>query len=409
MKRDLDRLMEERGIDALLILPGENEDPYRAYLSNGAHFSGMVVKKRGEPPVLVANGMERDEAAKSGFTVYTYDDFGYGELLREHRNDLDQVRQAWYQRIFEKLNVRGRLAVYGVGDINGAFRLLGALTEGLGDRIEFVTEQERSTIFDRAYETKDAAELAKLREVARRTSAVMRATREWIASHRARDGVVVRVDGMPVTIGDAKRYVRSQLFEQELEDPEGMILAQGRDAGVPHSKGNNDDPLRLGQTIILDLFPREPGGYFHDVTRTWCIGQAPQEVQAAYEAVHEAYQHSVTMCEPGVPTNAVQQSVCQYFEKLGHPTVLSTPGTTDGYVHGLAHGLGLNVHEAPFFPTHGEQYCLQPGNVFTIEPGLYYPERGYGVRIEDTVYLNEAGQVETLTDCPYDLVIDLKG
>jgi Xaa-Pro aminopeptidase len=408
MKNDLDRLMEERRIGALLILPGENEDPYRAYLSNGARFSGMVVKKRGEPPVLIANGMERDEAAKSGFTVYTYDDFGYGELLREHRNDLDQVKPAWYRRIFETLGVQGRLTVYGVGDINGAFRLLTALSEGLGDRVEFVTEQERNTIFDRAYETKDAGELAKLREVARRTSAVMRATREWIASHRARDGVVIGDDDSPVTIGDAKRYVRSQLFEQDLEDPEGMIFAQGRDAGVPHSRGENGDPLRLGQTIIFDLFPREPGGYFHDVTRTWCIGHATQEVQAAYEAVREAHRRSIAMCEPGVTTNTVQHMVCQYFEKLGHPTLLSTPGTTDGYVHGLAHGLGLNVHEAPFFPTHSEQYCLQPGNVFTIEPGLYYPERGYGVRVEDTVYLNEAGQIETLTDCPYDLVIDLK-
>ncbi|HVO71325.1 MAG TPA: aminopeptidase P family N-terminal domain-containing protein, partial [Aggregatilineaceae bacterium] len=236
MKNDLDRLMQERGIDALLILPGENEDPYRAYLSNGARFSGMVVKKCGEPPVLIANGMERDEAAKSGFTVYTYDDYGYSDLLREYKNDLDQVKLAWYRRIFETLGVQGRLTVYGVGDINGAFRLLAALSEGLGDRVEVVTEQERRTIFDHAYETKDAGELANLREVARRTSAVMRATREWLASHRARDGVVIGDDGTPVTIGDAKRYVRSQLFEQDLEDPEGMIFAQGRDAGVPHSR-----------------------------------------------------------------------------------------------------------------------------------------------------------------------------
>ncbi|MBN1966943.1 MAG: M24 family metallopeptidase, partial [Anaerolineae bacterium] len=59
------------------------------------------------------------------------------------------------------------------------------------------------------------------------------------------------------------------------------------------------------------------------------------------------------------------------------------------------------------FPTFSENYHLQPGNVFTIEPGLYYPDRGFGVRIEDTVYLNDAGELEILTDCPYDLVIQL--
>jgi Xaa-Pro aminopeptidase len=100
--------------------------------------------------------------------------------------------------------------------------------------------------------------------------------------------------------------------------------------------------------------------------------------------------------------------VCEFFEERGHPTVLHTPGTAEGYVHSLAHGLGLNVHEAPYFPTTFEAYKLQPGNVFTVEPGLYYPDRGYGVRVEDTVYLNEKGELEVLTDCPYDLVVELK-
>ncbi len=135
----------------------------------------------------------------------------------------------------------------------------------------------------------------------------------------------------------------------------------------------------------------------------------PPEVQAAYDAVMEAYRCSAEMCKPGVPTSSVQKMVCEFFEGLGHPTVLNTPGTKDGYVHSLAHGLGLNVHEAPYFRLSSNKFQLQPGNVFTIEPGLYYPDRGYGVRIEDTVYLNDAGELETLTDCPYDLVIELNG
>ncbi len=409
MKADLDRLMRERGIDALVTLPSENQDPYRAYLANGADFTGLVVKRRGGPLALIAHSMERDEAAKSGLPVYTYDDFGWSELLREHRNDQDAAQVAWYRRVFERFGITGRVGVYGLGDIHAAYRLLVMLSRELGEEIEFVTEPDRGTIFDSAYETKDTGELAKLREVAHRTSAVMRATRAWIALHRAEDGVVVHTDGVPLTIGAVKRYVRLQLFEQDLEDPEGMIFAQGRDAGVPHSKGDDAAPIQLGQTIVFDLFPRAPGGYFHDMTRTWCVGYAPPEAQAAYAAVMEAFERSVEMCKVGAPTNTVQHMVCEYFEESGHPTVLNTPVTQQGYVHSLAHGLGLNVHEAPYFPTYSERYRLQPGNVFTIEPGLYYPERGYGVRVEDTVCLNEDGALETLTDCPYDLVIELKG
>ncbi|GIV81543.1 MAG: hypothetical protein KatS3mg051_0897 [Anaerolineae bacterium] len=107
MKSDLDRLMAERSIDALLILPGENEDPYRAYLSNGAQHSGLVLKRCGEPPVLIVNSMERDEAARSGLVVYLYDDFGYSELARIHRDDRDVITSTWYGRIFEEFGVGG--------------------------------------------------------------------------------------------------------------------------------------------------------------------------------------------------------------------------------------------------------------------------------------------------------------
>ncbi len=219
--------------------------------------------------------MERDEAAKSGLTVYTYDDFDQTKLQIEHRGEPGKGLVEWYRRIFDKLGVRGKVGVYGMGDINAAFDTIRRLEKAFGDRIEFVTEPASMTVFDRAYETKDAGELARLREVGRRTSAVMRDTRAWIASHRAQDGVVVQADGSPLLIGDVKRYVRQQLFEQNLEDPEGMIFAQGRDAAVPHSKGDDRAPLKLGQTIVFDLFPREPRGYFHDMTRTWCIGYAP--------------------------------------------------------------------------------------------------------------------------------------
>lgn len=408
MKSDLDQLMAQRGIDALIILPGENEDPYRTYLSNGARHSGAVVKRQGHAPVLIVNGMEIDEAAKSGLPTHSYEDFGYGQLAAEHKTDRDGLSRAFYGRVFDELGVQGQVAFYGVADVNHAYHVISLLARSF-DTIRVITEPARATIFDVAYETKDSDEVARLKDVARRTSAVMRATRDWIATHRAQDGLVVTADGSPLTIGDVKRKVRGELFAQDLEDPEGMIFAQGRDAAIPHSRGEADQPLRVGQTIVFDLFPREPGGYFHDMTRTWCIGYAPEEVQAAYDDVMEAYERSVEMCKPGMPTNALQKAVCEYFEAQGHPTVLNSPGTSSGYVHSLAHGLGLNVHEAPYFPTHFEQYRLQPGNVFTIEPGLYYPERGYGIRVEDTVYLNAEGALVTLTECPTDLVIELRG
>jgi Xaa-Pro aminopeptidase len=101
--------------------------------------------------------------------------------------------------------------------------------------------------------------------------------------------------------------------------------------------------------------------------------------------------------------------VCEFFESHGHPTPLHTPPPLlEGYVHSVGHGVGLNIHERPFSGLQGEEMALKTGCVITIEPGLYYPQRGLGVRIEDTFWLREDGQVERLADYPYDLVIPMK-
>ena len=253
----------------------------------------MVVKKRGAPPVLVCNPMERDEAAKSGLAVYTYEDFGRAQLIAEYRGEAGKADAEWYRRILDKTGGWGKVGVYGLGDINNALRDHPPARNDLWRPPHLHHRADYQTVFDSAYETKDPGEIARLREVGRLTSAIMRAAREWIASHRAGDGIVVKADGSPLLIGDVKRFVRLRLFEQNLEDPEDMIFSQGRDSGVPHSKGDDDAPVRLGETIIFDLFPRQPRGYFHDMTRTWCVGYASPEVQAIYDTVMEAYRRSI--------------------------------------------------------------------------------------------------------------------
>jgi Xaa-Pro aminopeptidase len=97
------------------------------------------------------------------------------------------------------------------------------------------------------------------------------------------------------------------------------------------------------------------------------------------------------------------------FEEMGHPTVLNQPETETGYVHSLGHGLGLRVHERPFSgPTALPEDILAPGSVVTVEPGLYYPERGLGVRLEDTVCVRADGKIEVLAEYPKDLVLKMK-
>jgi Xaa-Pro aminopeptidase len=180
---------------------------------------------------------------------------------------------------------------------------------------------------------------------------------------------------------------------------------------VPHSAGNPADLLKLGQTIVFDIFPCEPGGgYYYDFTRSWCLGFAPDEALALYENVLSVYRQIISELKVDEPFKNYQRRTCELFEAQGHPTIASHPGVESGYVHSVGHGLGLKVHERPASGTASlAGDLLVPGVVFTIEPGLYYPERGLGIRLEDSVYVTPQGKFEILADFPLDLVLPVKG
>jgi len=198
-----------------------------------------------------------------------------------------------------------------------------------------------------------------------------------------------------------------ELAARGLEDT-GTIFAQGRDGGFPHSRGEYTQALRAGQAIVFDIFPRERGGgYHHDMTRTWSIGYASPEVEKAYHEVMESFDVAVEAFRNGDKASNLQFAVLDYLEGKGHKTQRSHPGTMDGYVHSLGHGLGLQIHERPSISHMRGEDILQKGNFITIEPGVYYPDAGYGVRVEDTFYITEQGELISLTPFKKDLVIPM--
>lgn len=411
MKQDLDRLMAERELDALIVVAGGHgfNAPLH-YLTGGVAITGgMALKARGAQPVIVANGMETEEAAATGLTVYTPHQLGYQELYESVERDRERANVLLWGRALAKLGLEsGRVGLYGEGNLSQFIDFVERLREQ-NPQYTFVGEPGMS-IFDHAAITKDHEELARIFSVAERTSEVVIATRDFISRHRASPAdVVLKDDDTPLTIGDVKRFVRHQLLDRDLEESH-MIFAQGRDGGYPHSRGDDRAALRLGEAIVFDLFPHEiGGGYHHDMTRTWSIGYARDDVREAYEQVMTAFDLALEVYKPGAPSHLLQEAVQDYFESLGHPTARSAPGTQAGYVHSLGHGIGLNIHERPAISHQMKDDRLQPGNVITIEPGLYYPERGFGIRIEDTFYINDSGELISLTQVPKDLIVPLRG
>ena len=409
MKVDIDRIMGERGLDALVIFIGEEYSAALDYLVGAVKLTGgMAIKKRDADPILVVNGMETDEAAASGLVVHGYSAFNLHQLLKDNDGEIAHANAGMLALALEQQGVTtGKVGIYGIGEINSVLAIVDRLRETHPD-YTFVGDAGR-TLFDQAAATKTAAELDRIKSVAVRTSEVLQAAWDFISGHKADGDTVVKADGTPLTIGDVKSHIRQALLARNLEE-HGMIFAQGRDAGFPHSRGRDDMALKLGQTIVFDLFPHElGGGYHHDVTRTWCIGHASDEVQEMYQQVRDAYDISIESYAVGKPTHLMQEAVQDFLEAKGHPTSRSEPGTNVGYVHSLGHGLGLKVHESPYISHTRKEDKFTPGHVVTIEPGLYYPERGIGMRYENTLYINEDGELINITDFPDTLVLTLNG
>lgn len=412
MKSDLDRLMAERGIDALLVTGPAINNPIMYYLANGAGVGEVtiLVKKRGEAPTLIVNPYERDEAAKSGLRWILRTQYDPLRLLNEENGNQLRAAARLYEAIFADLGVRGNIAIYGREEQGRALALAQELNRRQDD-VRLIGEFA-DTVFDAAWKTKDPDEVQRIRAVGEKTVAVVGNTAEFLQAHRASGGVLIKRDGSPLTIADVKREIRRWMIELGLEDPEGVIFAIGRDAGVPHSKGEDDAPIALGKTIVYDIFPREAGGGYHyDFTRTWCVGYAPPEVEKAYREVLAVFDTVTAEVKMNDLCRVYQRRTCELLEANGHPTVCSDPRTTSGYITALGHGIGLNVHEAPVFRDYeANADTLAPNCVVTIEPGLYYPDdRGFGIRVEDTFWMNPAtGRLEALAEFSKELVLPIK-
>ncbi len=407
MKSDLDQLMEKRDLDALVVSGPARDNPAMTYMTNGAHLTqGYVVKKRGEEPILLCSPMERDEATASGLTVVTLNNYDFTSILRDKGDRLAATVEL-YRRIFADLAVSGQVGFYGKADQGRAWLLLNTLNVQL-DNVT-VYGDFGTTPVDEARATKDGWEAERIQEMGRRTCTIVERTIDFLRSHRVGDDVLLQTDGTPLTIGRVHDEISRFIAEEHLEDPEGFIFSIGRDAGVPHSKGRAEDLLALGETIVFDIFPREAGGgYFFDMTRTFCLGYAPPNVKDAYQDVEACVEMLIEAYQIGEEARRYQQMTCEFFEERGHPTVASDSKTERGYVHSVGHGLGLAVHEEPRFsdnPTNTD--VLQPGHAFTCEPGLYYPDLGFGMRIEDVIWIDDEGTVHNLTDFPKDLVIEI--
>jgi Xaa-Pro aminopeptidase len=163
-------------------------------------------------------------------------------------------------------------------------------------------------------------------------------------------------------------------------------------------------PLYAGETIVIDLWPRDnESSCSADMTRTFVVGEIPDEVAEWHRICKEALDGTIAAMRPGIAAKSLYAATCDIFEGAGYPTQRTkAEGETldSGFFHSLGHGVGLEVHEEPLLGLVGHD-PLVAGDVLAVEPGLY--RAGYGgCRLEDLLLVTEDG-AENLTDFPYGL------
>ena len=381
---------------ALVLLSAAGDDPERSFFVHPAKLGeALIVVRAGASPRLgYLTPMERDEAAATGLDLLSPDDLDVARWTRDtpqpgafHANVLSQALQ--------RCGIApGRIALAG----RLPFGLAQEVTSRLGaEGWSFVSASDGLLGIRKC---KTESELAEIRRVAGITCEAMCSLARCLAGATVREDELW-LEGERLRVARLKAEVARVFAAEGLEQPRGNIVSPGGEGGVPHSSGTSSRVLRPGETIVVDLYPR--GDLFADCTRTFCVGEPPERVVAAFGAVEEALFAAHAAACPGVRGWDLQEAVCALFAARGYPTPISHPGTLTGYVHGLGHGVGFELHEYPSFKRHAQQEgVLAVGDVLTLEPGLYDPDpaTGFGIRLEDLVYLGEDG-AENLTPLPY--------
>ena len=412
MKSEIDALMLDRDYKAIVIHGDAEHNPPMYYFTGGGHINNAIlIKKTGEEAILFCNDMEREEASKCGLQVHCFSEFPLDDFLAITEGDIIQANALRMADIYKSLDLlNGTISIFGHTEFSTTFALYNRL-QTLMPELHFIGEANENSLLMKTMETKDEEEIEHIRKMGQITTKVVGVTAEFLSNCDVNmDEILLKDDGTPLKIGEVKNKINLWLTEAGVENPHGTIFAIGHDAGVPHSTGNPNELLRLGKTIVFDIFPCEKGGGYHyDFTRTWCLGYASKDAEELFDHVQTVRNQVMENLDLNAPFKEYQRLTCDLFEAKGHPTIRSHKGTQEGYVHNLGHGVGLNIHERPWSNLTGDDdNRLAPGVVFTIEPGLYYPKKEMGVRLEDTFFVNKKGTFETLSDYPYDLVIPKK-
>ncbi len=342
-------LLDGEDLDALILMPGSNLQ----YLT-GLSFHLMerpivMLNIPDKKPILIVPNLEREKAEGSALSleIFTYDE--------DHAS-----RELAFNQAFAQLGDGPKR--FGVEPFVMRFHEL-SLLQKLGPDWDFISA---GTLLDEIRVKKNEAEVELMRQA---VSIAEEAMRETIPLIRT---------------GMSEAELASELMMQliragsEPKLPFDPVVASGPNSALPHATPSHRT-LGPGDLLIIDWGARV-GGYISDLTRTFAVEQLEPDLETIHLIVQQANDAGRDAVKPGATCGSVDQEARQVIESAGYG---------EYFIHRTGHGIGLEVHEAPYI-VGDSQSQLETGMTFTVEPGIYLPGRG-GVRIEDNIVVTEIG------------------
>ena len=321
------------------------------YFSGFSGATAMLIPQQGESTLYVSSvNYEQAKVETTGLTV---------QLLKRGENPMEKIAN---QAAPNKLAIDSMPIE--------AWR---ALVKAMGDETRL---EPASNIVRDLRKIKDEQEIQLIREACSLAEIGMQ-----VAFETVKPGIQEKQVAAQVEYAMRKKGSDGTSFD--------TIIASGPNSAFPHGSCSNRT-IREGDLIVVDLGATYRL-YRSDMTRTFTTGKPSKKQRKIYEAVKSAQQRAFETIKPNIQATQVDTAARLVIEQAGFGGF---------FVHNLGHGVGLEVHEAPILSPDSKE-ILAVGNVVTDEPGIYLPGYG-GVRIEDTILVNESG-AEKLTNGLYSL------
>ncbi len=350
------------GLDALLLTPGPDLRYVTGYDAHQLErLTCLVLPGAGDPVLLVPRlelpAAQASPAGRLGLELLPWD-------------ETDDP----YALVAKRLSGLGGT---GAGAVGLSDRMWALMVLALREALPGARQELASAALGPLRARKSPAEVAALRAAGSAIDRVHRQVPGWLAPGRTEAQVAADIADAILAAGHAR--------------VDFTIVGSGPNGASPHHTAS-DRVLQRGDAVVVDIGGTMPSGYCSDCTRTYAIGTPPGDFAAYYEVLRAAQDAACQAVRPGVTGEAVDAAAREPITRAGYG---------EFFVHRTGHGIGLETHEDPYIVA-GNTEPLQPGNAFSVEPGIY--PGPHGARIEDIVVCTADGG-ERLNQVTRELVV----